>query len=296
MVLLLATVLDAAQAFPPITVQYEAPSSPGSGFADDAVIDSRVSRLAKRIRRARIDAPIPVRMAASGFLSQGSWKKVGQRHNASAASLRIALLAEGLPESEAQCVRDYNNPCPLGWIDSGDGGTCAAPVSYNGPCGSSLDFRGFAGHEKMRLAHACGAVFACVGACTADFSHICPDGWSTNAVGICVAPAGYQGPCVGEKDFANLGWLDKAVLESTCDVRWPCRRAWSMSRRPAPADTCVADYTQLCPLGWVARAGTCVAPASYSGPCAVAWAFEDYSAEEKHVVSETCGVSWPCVD
>ena len=56
-------------------------------------------------------------------------------------ALRAALVAEGVPLSDALCVRDYSVPCPMGWVDAGDGGTCLAPDAYAGPCSESVDWR-----------------------------------------------------------------------------------------------------------------------------------------------------------
>ena len=71
-------------------------------------------------------------------------------------ALRAALVAEGVPLSEALCVRDYSVPCPVGWVDAGDGGTCLAPDSYVGPCSESINFRGLPAYEKMLAASRCG--------------------------------------------------------------------------------------------------------------------------------------------
>lgn len=304
----LAVAYGGAQALPPITVQYEQ-SPPSAGrFVAGGDFKARAARLAERIGHAGGQFAAIGRARPASFVSEVVGSSASfhsfavQFPNVSAAALRAAfrgatadaLQAEGLPLSEAQCVRDYNAPCPLGWVDLGDGGSCTAPVSYEGPCGGELSFGGLAAHEKMQLADSCGVAFACVGACTADYSQPCPGGWSVDAAGACAAPADYAGPCVGRTSFAQLAVADKAVFENACAVQWPCRRPWSKSQRPSEAQTCNADYAKQCPRGWSSRGEVCVAPVSYAGPCSVVWAFGGYSAEEKRVVSDKCGAPWPC--
>ena len=233
----LALACCGAQALPPITVQYEAPPSSVGRFVAEADFDARVARLAEKINEADSQFAIGERASPTSFMSAAVPKPAtvgamaAQFPNATAAALRAALtdalaqamLAEGLPISELQCARDYDSPCPLGWVHGTNGGMCGAPASYEGPCGSSLDFRGLAAHEKMALGHSCGVAFACGGTCAPDYDEACPDGWSIGEAGVCLAPAEYAGPCVGLKDFSQYVWADKLAFESECAVRWPCR-------------------------------------------------------------------------
>ena len=304
-----AAALAEAQGLPPITVQYEHGLAAATGFDTTGGLGLRVARLEQRIDHAGAEL-----LPAAGDAESASFVSTSVGGPASFANLRAqfagvsaeslraslrdataaALRAEGLPLAEAQCVRDYNAPCPTGWVDLGDGGSCAAPVSYDGPCGGELSFKGLAAHEKMQLADSCGVSFACAGACTADFAEPCPDGWAVGTSGACVAPAAYAGACVGSKSFAQHVAADKAAFEVACGVRWVCRRPWSESRRPSDAHDCVADFAGPCPRDWSSRSGVCVAPASYSGPCAVLASFGGYSAEEKRVFASHCGAPWRC--
>ena len=136
-------------------------------------------------------------------------------------ALRAALVAEDIPLAEASCVRDYSVPCPVDWVDVGDGGTCLAPNAYVGPCGDSIDYRGLSVHEKMLTAFRCGAAFPCVDSCTPDYSAVCPVGWSESVSG-CEAPADYTGPCVGKKSLALVNALGKSMFANMCAVQWPC--------------------------------------------------------------------------
>ena len=307
-VVLSAAASAQAQALPPINVQYEHGAAATAGLESAGGFRLRVARLEERIDHAGAQLLQPAGSDSSSFVSQAvggptafadlSAHFDGMSSASVKAALRDAtvdaLRAEGLPLSEAQCVRDYNAPCPTGWTDLGDGGSCAAPVTYDGPCGGALSFKGLAAHEKMQLADSCGVSFACAGACAADYAQPCPDGWAVDAAGACAAPAAYVGPCVGGKHFGQYAGADKAAFEVACGVRWACRRPWSESRPPSASQGCVADFAAPCPRDWSSRNGVCAAPASYSGPCPVFWSFRGYDAEEKQVVVDQCGVSWPC--
>ena len=298
-----------AHALPHITVQYEQSSaSTGRYLESTGFDDARAGRLAERIGRTGEYLAQVGAVKSASFVSEFAEHStsfaglVSRFPNVSTASLRVAfrsafegaLLAESLPASEALCVRDYNVPCPVGWVDLGDGGSCSAPVSYEGPCGGELSFRGLAAHEKMSLAESCAVAFSCAGACSADYSQACPEGWSVDASGSCFAPAMYAGPCVGRKSFSDFAAGDKAVFENECSVHWPCRRPWLKSQRLGAEQTCIADLAQACPTGWATGGELCVAPASYAGPCSVIGAFGRYSVEEKRVISKRCGAPWPC--
>ena len=296
----------AAHALRPVTVQYELPFPEASEHSAAVEFEARAARLEDAIATAdSLWSGATASSTSFVSLGQGAVPKVAARfpkasdvmlRTALSASVAQALEAEGMPASEGQCVRDYNAPCPLGWIDHGDGGTCAAPITYDGPCGNSLDFKGMAAHEKMSLAESCGVAFACVGACVADFAQTCPQGWSLDSTSHCAAPRSYAGPCVGRKDFARFAWADKAVFETTCAVRWPCRLARSAAGKPSASPSCDADYSQDCPLGWasVAESKMCVAPSAYNGFCSLAWPAGMYTAEEKRAIAENCGARWPC--
>ena len=241
--------------------------------------------LAPLLALARADAPAGPLMQA---LAQQFPDAPGQ---ALADALQSALQVEGVPLAEAACERDYGAPCPLGWVDAGDGGTCSAPLGYDGPC-LSLDLRGLPADEKMRAAAQCDAVFPCVAGCTADYSKPCPGDWVETEEGSCVAPMTYIGPCVGRMDFRRMGAHGKAAFANSCGVRWPCRRP--LSRVVARAKDCAIDFTASCPEGWSVRRGLCVAPADYVGPCPAASSLSDYTEAEKTAFARACGASWPC--
>ena len=183
--------------------------------------------------------------AAAGPLMQALAREFPDASGwALAGALRSALQAEGVPLSEAACDRDYGAPCPLGWLDAGSGGICSPPLGYDGPC-VSIDVRGLSAFGKMRAAAECEAVFPCAAGCTADYSKPCPGDWVETEEGPCVAPATYDGPCVGSKDFSRMGAHGKAGFATVCGVQWPCRRPSSSG--VAVSRDCAVDFAASCP-------------------------------------------------
>ena len=207
-------------------------------------------------------------------------------------ALSRVLSEEGLGANEFLCDRDYSEPCPEGWVDRGDGGSCFPPVGYAGPC-VELNLRGLPPLDKAKAAASCLAGFSCQGGCAQDFGELCPDGWLASGSGSCTAPASYAGPCVAVADFNRVGVAGKAAFSQACGVRWACGRA---SAAPAvPSGGCEMDFAAACPSGWASGGGVCSAPAGYAGPCSVSWAAGAWSDVEKRVVASRCGVQWPCV-
>ena len=191
--------------------------------------------------------------AAAGPLMQALAREFPNASKwALAGALRSALQVEGVPLSEAACERDYGAPCPLGWLDAGNGGTCSPPLGYDGPC-ASIDVRGSSAFGKMRAAAECEAVFPCSAGCTADYSKLCPGEWLEAEEGPCVAPATYDGPCVGSRDFSHMGTHGKAAFAAVCGVQWPCRRP-SSSGVGASRD-CAVDFAASCPEARSMRRG-----------------------------------------
>ena len=300
--------LAAALVASPVVVQYDASPSLADLSPGRESFESRFARLVHDVDRADVllSALGPPAGSSSSFLSetpefsahelQAAFPNATFTHAGVVMSSAIsnALAAEGLRGVDADHARDYNAPCPLAWIDRGDGDACDAPASYEGPCGGTLHFGGLAAHEKINLANSCGVVFPSVGVCAADFSKPCPVDWRVGDAGWCTAPVGYAGPCVRRKNFASLAAGDKAWFESVCGVKWPCRASWYSSLQPIAADACEEDFSNPCPHAWTEHSVICLARADYDGLCSVAWAAADYTIEEKRVVSRNCGAAWPC--
>ena len=206
-------------------------------------------------------------------------------------ALARVLSDEGLHDNEAMCDRDYSVPCPEGWVDRGDGGSCSPPIGYVGPC-SEVDLRGLPPLDKAKAAASCLAAFPCNGACAPDFGQLCPDGWVSSGSGSCAAPAAYSGPCVAVADFGRVGAAGKAAFSQACGVRWACGRA--PVAPVVPSGGCEMDFAPACPSGWSGNGGVCSAPRGYAGPCSVLWVAGAWSDVEKRVVASRCEVQWPC--
>ena len=80
----------------------------------------------------RVLAAVSAKVSAAG---------PGVADEAVGVALARVLSDEGLHDNEAMCDRDYSVPCPEGWVDRGDGGSCSPPIGYVGPC-SEVDLRG----------------------------------------------------------------------------------------------------------------------------------------------------------
>jgi len=128
-----------------------------------------------------------------------------------------------------------------------------------------------------------------------DYSDMCPSGWEADdAAGNCAAPQSYTGKCSKVQALLGVSVAEKMEFELSCDACWSCSKG---------DGSCLRDWTQPCPLGYVAKdvaynefrkaAGIeCVASLLYEGECEDQVAFE--SLDEKHEFAERCGTSWPC--
>ena len=220
--------------------------------------------------------------------------------SAAADGLIEALSVEGLPDSEAECARDYGLPCPEDWVDGGDGKSCLAPLGYRGPCSGVITFEEDATPDaKRRQASACDAQFPCKGACTQDYGAACPSGWVAEG-SECVAPAGYTHHCVTRKSFDGFGSQEKRAWADRCGVQWPCRSpqgSFAHLRAVAPLPSvgaCNSDLAAACPHGWQKLGDGCVAPSTYTGPCPGLMPLGSLRAEQKRIYSEVCRSPWPC--
>jgi len=55
------------------------------------------------------------------------------------------------------------------------------------------------------------------------------------------------------------------------------------------------SYEEACPSGWIDQGSSgCIAPLSYTGPCATVLNIGE-DAMSKEVVERECGVQWPCL-
>lgn len=119
--------------------------------------------------------------------------------------------------------RDYDNLCPEGWSDSGDG-FCDAPASFQTKCATSYDFAEMSLQFKQELAQTCGFNWKCKEQCEQDFSSACPEEWTEVPMnpGLCMAPPTYAGSCSFSVDTAPLSSAQRLAFGNKCAVKWPC--------------------------------------------------------------------------
>eukprot|EP00927_Polykrikos_kofoidii_P028727 TRINITY_DN24_c0_g1_i2.p1 TRINITY_DN24_c0_g1~~TRINITY_DN24_c0_g1_i2.p1 ORF type:complete len:264 (-),score=16.31 TRINITY_DN24_c0_g1_i2:73-864(-) len=195
------------------------------------------------------------------------------------------------------CDRDFS-ACPSSWVDLGDG-LCGSPNGYLGNCPGVLDYRGMGPREKHLVCE--DALFPCRGACTQDYRHACPQGWSWKR-GKCFSPEGYKGPCVGAKSFDNIGITDRRAWGKACGVEWPCRGSLhelaSTNAHPAwSSSECVMTFEEECPAQWTKNKTFCEAPAD-ANPLRCGYFFNatGFTTHQKRAWAVACNVPWPCAD
>mmetsp|Transcript_61264 Transcript_61264/g.189853 ORF Transcript_61264/g.189853 Transcript_61264/m.189853 type:complete len:146 (-) Transcript_61264:135-572(-) len=77
------------------------------------------------------------------------------------------------------------------------------------------------GRGLEAFAWRCRAAWPCTLPCRKDFS-VCPQGWTHEGDGLCVAPAEYSGGCSSATDFAALPLQERAHWAAVCNAPWPC--------------------------------------------------------------------------
>jgi len=213
-------------------------------------------------------------------------------------ALSSAAAREEVQTSELMCLRDYTNPCPIGWMDRGDGATCSAPPNYQGICSKVMKFGGLTPVAKRRLASECGAEFGCSGQQPQDFATLCPALWKKDVDHSCIAPGDYDGPCIGRKDFVGMTSEEKAAWGRRCGVAWPPRKTIGDLQHESASfrstlGACQIDYSGVCPEGWSLDGHKCVAPFSYDGLCGPSMRMS-FTFEQKKAFQSSCDAPWPC--
>lgn len=215
------------------------------------------------------------------------------------STANIALYNEAMKQQWAakceaewpcvDCVRDYSQPCPIGWVDIG-GGVCDAPLAYDHHC--SMRVRMTNEQFKRSWGAECAVYWPCQKTCSKqDFGQACPEGWGAFD-GICEAPPdrSYVGPCA---PFANLQGLtehDKAQYAALCQVEFACQSGQPEAPECQPS-------AAPCPKGWQHKGssvGFCQG-VLYEGPCRPLIAVDRLASIGKLKYMEMCGVEWDCV-
>ena len=117
-----------------------------------------------------------------------------------------------------------------------------------------------------------------VGGCPREYA-ACPSGWGFEGQ-ICVPPAEYAGFC-GATDLNGLDAAKKEQFAQMCEAPFPCQ------------DTCAPNFS-VCPAGWRAEGGNCIAPSGYSGICSSTTSLSALSEAAKASWAAMCGARFPC--
>lgn len=203
---------------------------------------------------------------------------------------------------ESVLRKDFSVACPIGWVDGGDGSKCIPPFGYQGACSEGVEFGQLDPEGKEARANECGATFPVLGDCVSDFSQACPEGWYTSAGTMCEAPSSYAGPCVRRKDFGRISANGKALFESTCAVRWPCRGSMTLRRaQDSLAKTCGSKCVQFLQQGVDGQQrqtmlpptlGAAVANAERAASSAQQWL--DAAAQGRAATKQPCASAASC--
>ena len=157
----------------------------------------------------------------------------------------MLIPVEGMGDADLMCLRDYSG-CPKGVVSS---------------CSTFL--RPF-------------------------FAAVCSNaGWTIvpQSGGLCKAPTYYDGSCpevldlraVAPQVSAFCAARFKSLAVRLVGVRFLQEKTSTCTGLEFPCvGECTADYSQPCPADWALDgAGSCVAPASYDGPCVQKKSFAD---------------------
>ncbi|XP_053990279.1 uncharacterized protein LOC128882635 isoform X2 [Hylaeus volcanicus] len=219
-----------------------------------------------------------------------------------------------------KCHHDYlRPPCPQGWIHEGDGFCRISPELVKNKsfdfsvksqwCSPALNFKFMVPELRQLWSKICGYDWPCFQTCERDFSSPCPHHWkqvkdkaaSSKDITICI-PLQHNSiemhaqpnsfPC-GRKLVVPLNILDRYLLESNCNIKWPCQ------------ELCKMDFKKPCPYGYTVkpRTGECLPPpfiqSSSSLPhnniCFSSTRFPYwFGTKRKKKFSKLCHAPWPC--
>jgi CPW-WPC domain-containing protein len=127
------------------------------------------------------------------------------------------------------CVRNYTEPCPVGWKkeepEGGEGPISCSPeeVSETVGCQPYNVTEGFTAVVKESFSIKCKVHWPCA-ACKRDFSN-CPVSFELTEEGLCGPTSSYVGPCPENIDFKQItDTVLKARWAARCLTQWPCIR------------------------------------------------------------------------
>lgn len=191
-----------------------------------------------------------------------------------------SLAAAKTVDDSDICTRNFDAPCPSGWLQVGSA-HCAAPASYAGGCPRMQSFGDQSLNAKMRFATSCDAPWPCATDCASglDFDN-CPKGWTDDGDGYCSSSG--ASTCLPSYKFSAMSVSQKEELGSVCGFEWPCRGA------------CNENYDAPCPEGWTSIGDECLGPRTYAGDCDFSFTTKGMTHAQKQALAGSCGVRFPC--
>jgi CPW-WPC domain-containing protein len=250
------------------------------GQSVGGLIHKSDEQLAANVQRGE---PVPPAYQASLADSLSTNQEVLVNPNVSEAIAQANSMAahDTLPK-DLLCSRSWEKPCPDGWASVGT--SCAAPASYQGPCGTMKSFARASSMDKYKFAVSCNAPWQCMDDTCSNGRNYdgCPTGWTSRGNGFCQGAMSGQAACGNLYKMDNINIGEKQELARSCGFNWPCEHA------------CEQDYTQDCPKEWSNAFGLCVAPATYAGSCGFSVNTTGMTANQKHDFAVKCETKFAC--
>ncbi|KAK1935956.1 hypothetical protein X943_000587 [Babesia divergens] len=155
---------------------------------------------------------------------------------------------------------------------------CDAPISYHGPCATSLPSVDTT-EDKKHLEEICNIKWPCYVDSAPNYDAACPKFWYSDN-GVCMPSAAYHGRCTEPVDLTKMHESERVLWGNRCGVIWP------------PKTSCNKNYYTQCPevrcthyckmySHCNAGNGRCKAPDSYTGPCFDVADLSFFSNEQK---------------
>ncbi|SCP05450.1 CPW-WPC family protein, putative [Plasmodium ovale] len=183
--------------------------------------------------------------------------------------------------------RNYNDPCPIGFITQNDN-SCKADITvYKGMCNShnNINFTHLTNSEKENWSIACEAYWPCYNECSStEYLSNCPQKWVELNTYECIPDKSYTGPCKSKKSFKYFTKDMKIKFQEKCKANFVCKSECQKK-----------NYEQEdCPLNWEKKNGYCLAPDSFNLCDRKKLSIEHLTINEKKIFEKECLVSWPC--
>lgn len=191
------------------------------------------------------------------------------------------------PSDPQYCLRDYNVPCPRGFMLVGD--QCWPTADYAGKCNTiHKGLLEATEDQKMGWERKCDTYWPCLPSkCPKgeNWYKNCPVSWYDNGEGECEnSQPSLEGICPNKFTYRGLTVEAKQDKAKECSLRWPCL-----------PEECQRDYSVQCPEGWTATSPiVCKAAEDYLGPCPRYAQLGRFNHELKVNFEIVCFTFWPC--